>query len=381
MTARDELDLRIGAWFEEAAGGSGAATAPAILDAIARTPQRRRLAALRAPLIGVPTTPPLVRPRLALVVAVALLTLVAVALAVGSRPRVPAPFGPSAIIDVPGAAGAISLGAATDGVWIGGEGVAIEAAGDGTTRSVWLGIPTGSWSSVLEHDGTVWGSDNPGGRLTRADATTGRELPSVFLAHPGAMAWADDLWVANGEDGGLYRIDPSSGTKELVVPLATSFTTDGETVWYLDPASPGALRGFDAATRFERDPIALPPGDPPLGPMTIGPGGTVWLRVWDGTNTRVVVADPATGATSTFTVPADLIGGIVRVGDRMWGVEGRSIDRPARLEELAPDGPTGRVQPLPDGFDPDSPVVSGDSLWLPSEPAGQVFRFPLDALR
>jgi len=385
MTLNDELDMVIKGWLDETAAGPAAADARAILEMVDRTRQRRRFVSLRAPFLGVPTAPPVVRARVAVVVAVGLLALLAVAgLTIGSRPHVPSPFAPQSIVDVPNTTGAIILGPAEGGVWIGGDHVAIRVdSATAARREVAIPVAAGRWTGLFEHDGVLWAADWLGNRIVRVETATGRLLPEITTRAPNMPAWAGGgVWVASG-NGALSRIDPEAGVTDLrIEPGPRAFIVIGDGLWFVDRFTSRSLVRVDAATGTTTDRIDLPIELGGLGGLLEGPGGVVWA--WDsgsGGASHVVTADPASRQVSSFTVPSNLIGGIARIDGRVWAVEGPEDGHPGQLQELTSAGPTGHVLALPPDFDPDWGLIAGDSFWLPTEATGQVFRFPLDALQ
>jgi streptogramin lyase len=282
----------------------------------------------------------------------------------------------------------IMVGGASDGdteggVWIGGDRVAIRVEPrDGTTREIPVPIGTGRWTGLLEHDGVVWAADWIANTIVRTDALTGHQLGTTRTSSPSTLAWADGVWTASGVWGGVTRVNPVNGVAEKKFPGPRSFAVTPDGLWFLDPLTSRILIRADPATGEKTARIPLPLEIGGIGSVAAGPGGTVW--VWDsgsGGTSHIATVDPTSGRAHGFVVSSNLIGGIVRVGDRMWGVVGIEAGRPARLQELGMTGPTDRVLVLPEGFDPDTPVVTADSLWIPTEHTGQVFRYPLDALR
>jgi hypothetical protein len=90
--------------------------------------------------------------------------------------------------------------------------------------------------------------------------------------------------------------------------------------------------------------------------------------------TTVAVIDPESGNVSSFETSISYIGGLIDFGGETWALTSAGPDAPAGLIKLGPDGPTSVVVGLA-GVDPDWTVMTGDSLWIPSDGDGKLYRF------
>ncbi len=387
----DDVDLAIADWLHDTARADRTPDVAELLRAVDAIPQRRRFAAVRAPFLGAGERPPLVRPGTALV-ALALLVLLAWATAVlVAGAHRPVPFTPLTYVDVPDASGALVIGAAAHGFWVGGDHAAIRLDGSGgQVHRIPAPVAASDWTGIVEGDGRLWLADYAAGAVYALDPTTGDTTARITLPsargdapHPWSPTWAAGLWVLGSPDGGdLYRINPATMTVDRHVSGAHGLLADGESVWYVRLGGATAeLVQQDAASGaiLRSIPLPTPPG---VGAALVaGPGGSVWIVGAGMDDTRVTVVDAASGSVSTFGYPSNTIGGVVRAGNRMWAVEGPAAGAAGRLQELLPTGATSHVLPLPPGFDPDPPVQADARLWIPDEVGRQLVSFPLDALR
>ena len=78
--------------------------------------------------------------------------------------------------------------------------------------------------------------------------------------------------------------------------------------------------------------------------------------------------------------PYEAIGGLVPIGDTVWALPAPDATDGSRIVELGASGPTGRVESLADGLDPDGAVVAFGSIWIPWDNHGALYRYPVDAL-
>lgn len=383
MTALDDTDRIITAWLAASAPAGGSDNLGAILAAADRVPQRRHLAWLRAPWRPAPDHAPFARTSVILVGAALLVAaLVSALLLAGSRPPVPAPFRLQGMVAVPGATGAIRLAAGPDVLWATGDG-AVARIDPVTNEVTMLPVPIAAagFTGILERDGMLWAADYHGNRVLRVDLASGEVAGEIRTATPDSLRWAEGIWALTGRAGGLVRIDPETDSIDLRFPTATSYAVAAGSLWYLETADREATAvEIDPATGIERSRVSLPYAA--AGSLAVDTHGNVYAwRSGTATASRVTVVDGATHAVMpAYSLPHDLIGGLVQIGDTMWGVAGPQADGRSRLAELSAAGPTGREADLALGLDPDGPVVAFGSVWIPWDGRAGVYRYTAEPL-
>ena len=384
MTTHDDADRLIRTWFEEGATVSSPDYAADVMALVDQVPQQRRVAWLRAPWKPGPAEAPVAPASLVVVVlALLVLGLVATLLLGGASPK-PSPFRLQGIVPVAGTSGALFESADADGVWVTGDKVAIhvDPATLETTRVV-VPLTGENFTGVVAGSGSLWAADYDGNRVLRIDPSTGEVVAEVAVLSPVSMAWQNGLWVLHNDRMrtlGLARIDAATNAVALDIPSATAYALVPGSLWYLETASRDAWAvEADPATGQVRSRIPIPIGV--AGSIAVDTSGNVYAFRSGSMRSQIAVIGAATHEVSeTFVVPHDFIGGIVPVGDSVWGAVGPGADGRSRLVEIGPAGPTGREEDLAPGLDPDTPVVAFGSLWIPFDGHAALYRYPADAL-
>jgi hypothetical protein len=163
-------------------------------------------------------------------------------------------------------------------------------------------------------------------------------------------------------------------------PDAIAYDVVPGTLWYLAATNGGAdAVEIDPAMFAERQRIAVPADV--AGTITIAPDGNPWIWNRRRNDTSVAVVDAKAGTVGTpYELPYDAIGGINPVAGSMWALPAANTTYGSQIHELGPSGPTGRVERLDQGLDPDGAVVGFGSIWIPWEGPGKLYRYPVDGL-
>ena len=292
---------------------------------------------------------------------------------------------PQAVIDVPGANGAIAIAAGPDAVWIGADREVIRVdPTDNTTTSIPVPIDDGSWTGIHIDGDQLWASDFYGDSLVHVDLATGTAV-RIPTEHPTGPAWSTaGIWLAAEGTGALSRVDPATDTVDLELEADRTRkypSIIGDRVWHGDRVDGKPFAVWrDASTGEELGRIQLPEW---TGCYFLpGSSGIVWtLGACDGDVRNAMAAiDPSTSTVASVDAPKDFIGTVAIVGETDWLVLGGMPGQDGRLVEYTRDGPTGRVVDLPPGVDPDNPVVAFGSIWIPADGQGKVVRLPIEDL-
>jgi hypothetical protein len=381
VTARDDADRLIGTWFGESAAAGTPDYADDILAAVAGVSQHRRPSWLRAPWAPGPAEAPVMRGRYALAAVALLVVAVALAaLAAGARPK-PPPFTLQSVIPLVSKGNTIFATADARGIWATGNGIAQHVdAVTGEVTTVPVPQITPYFTGVIMGDGSLWAADYNGNRVLRLDPATGAVIDTVEIQRPMGFTWRDGPWVGGGQGRGLSHIDPSTNRVDRSFPTATGAALGDHSLWYTESDRvSGTAVEIDLATGKELSRVPIPRTT--AGGIVLDGEGNAYAWRSGSEHSELVVIDGSTHAVSaTHVLLHDLIGGVVRIGDSIWGVVGPGADGRPRLIEIGPNGPTGREEALPPEVDPDSAVVAFGSIWIPSESDSTFYRFPTDAL-
>jgi virginiamycin B lyase len=152
----------------------------------------------------------------------------------------------------------------------------------------------GSAFSLAAAGGSVWVSGNHG--LYRIDPA-GNHVTKVDVCCGEVAAGAGGLWMANGMDGAVLRLDPASGRVLARIPVPPAAAPEGPfhiaagggAVWVTSetvqpkPGDASLLSRFDAAAnRFAGTQRVATVGRNHVTPtLAAGPDGTAWVTVGD----------------------------------------------------------------------------------------------------
>ena len=383
MSLRHDPDQLITSWVAETVGAGGPDYLSEVLAMVERTPQHRWAKWFPGAWTMAPAEAPIARGRVVLVAgALVLLALATAALvAVGAFKVQRPPFVLQGVVHLPGTM-AIPLVSAFDGkLWATVEGgvVAIDPTTGDSSRFEVPGAGLQLTGLVVRPD-AVWVADYDNSRVVRVDRSTGTVTAEVVVRRPGGLQGEDGLWTQMIDGGGAVRIDPKTAKIDLMLRDATSLAVAPNALWYLTVAERGpVLVEADPSTGVERRRIAVPAAA--AKGISIDAAGNPWLSARQVDRTTVARVEVATGNVGpTFELPYEAIGGIVPIGDSIWALVAAGPTGGSRMVELGATGPTGRVEALEDGLDPDGAVEGFGSIWVPWEGKQTLYRYPADAL-
>ena len=379
MSLRHDPDLLITTWVAESVGLGGPDYLSEVLAVVEHTPQRRWAKWFPGSWTVAPAKAPAVRSRMLLAAgALLLVALVAGALAVGAFRR-PA-FVLQGVVALPGSTDVIFVSTSDDAVWAtAADGVlAIDPTTGSTDR---YQVPGGviQLTGVLARPDAVWVADYFGNRVVRLDRSTRQVTGEVAVSHPVGLGWQDGVW-AQGSVGGVVRISPATAEIDVRLPDAIAYAVAPGALWYVTLSNlEAAAVEVDPMTGAERRRVAVPAAA--AGGISIDAAGNPWIFARGPVRTTVVKVEAATGMAGTpFELPYEAIGGLVPVGDTAWALPAPDATDGSRIVELGASGPTGRVESLADGLDPDGAVVAFGSIWIPWDNHAALYRYPADAL-
>lgn len=382
MSMRHDPDQLITAWVANSIGIGGPDYLSEVLAVVERTPQHRWARWFPGGWTVTPAKAPMMRTGMLLAAAaLLLLALISAAVVAGAFRRPTLAL--QGVVAVPGSSGVIFASASDDAVWATAADsvLAIDPATGNTTR---YQVPGGVTllTGVVARPDAIWVADYDGNRVVRLDRSTRQVTAEVFVSQPVGLGWQNGLWAQMNDGGGALRIDPATAKIDLMLPDAISYAVAPGALWYVAVSGGDAWAvEVDPATGAERRRVPVPASA--AASITIDAGGNPWVftRPFTGTTTTVVTVDAATGVAGTpFELAYNLAGGIARIGDSMWALPGLDTAGGSRLVELGANGPTGRVESLQDGLDPDGAVVAFGSIWIPWDNRASLYRYPVDAL-
>ena len=339
-----------------------------------------------APAVPSPTASP---PATLPVASVASPTAIASPTAVASpaavttpAPAASPPLSPTGSVAIPGVSGAMASTYDGEAIWVSGNGVAWRVDPDSVeATSVPVPISDGSWTGLLLHHGDLWAADFYAGRIFRIDPETGDVLATFDTPHPTSLvATGKQVWFAHELEHRLSRIDVPANTIDLDVAAGDWVAKAGAWLWYSRDVASGGREAV-RADLASGESIATYPLPDATGCSWLFDGSeSVWTWCPAHDQTTVAVIDLATSDVSSFVTLRELLGGLFRMGSDVWGVAEADGTMPATLLQLSKDGPTGAIELLPEGVHPDTSMVIGDSLWVPSEGVARLYRFGLERL-
>ena len=220
-------------------------------------------------------------------------------------------------------------------------------------------------TAVATGAGSVWVANGLDATVSRIDRARGQVLPIDVRARPVALAFgAGSLWVA-ADDERIHQIDPASNRVVQRIPVGgqpSAVAVGYGWVWVAEPRE-GVVARIDLARR--RDTQRLPAG---AGPTALAIGaGAVWVTAED--SGQLVRLQPRSGlATAPINVgngPAGIAvgAGAVWVANRTDGTISRVDPRTARV--------TGT---FPVGIEAAAIAVADGDVWVADAAAGMIAR-------
>ena len=383
MTYRYDPDDVIATWAAESTGGGKPDYLPEVLLMVERTPQHRWARWVPGAGTTSPAKAPAMSTRAVLVVAAALLLLLVGGALVAGSLRRPA-FQLHGVLPVPGSVGVPFLSASDGKLWstVTGGVLSIDPETGATVR---YEVPNSGTdlTGVIATDDAIWVADYVADRVVRLDKATGAVTDQVAVPEPMGLVLQDGLlWTLDHTTGGATRIDQATREVDLRLPSASSFAVAPGVLWYVTSAGGESFAvEVDPATGIERQRVAIPLEA--ADAITIDAAGNPWVYRGrrDQFRSTILKIDAASGTAGTsYDVPYDVIGGVVPVGSSMWAFTAVNSPNGSQAVELGATGPTGRVEPLEDGLDPDVPTVALGSVWIPWDNRAMLYRYPADAL-
>jgi YVTN family beta-propeller protein len=246
--------------------------------------------------------------------------------------------------------------------------IAADGAGalDPVTGQVTASVPVGSApAGVAAGAGSIWVTNGADGTVTRIDphGPHVEQTLAVGTSPAGVAYGAGAVWVANALDGSVSRIDPRANQVVQTITIGrrpVAVTVGAGAVWVGD-ASGDAVVPLDPATGVPRRPVRL--GDAPGG---VAAGfGALWVT--EPMAHKLVRIDPGSGETMA-EIGVGAGAGPVAVGaSAVWVIN-------------ALDGTLSRVDParnavastVPVGDAPAGVAVGASGVWVADEGAGEL---------
>jgi YVTN family beta-propeller protein len=209
--------------------------------------------------------------------------------------------------------------------------------------------------------GAVWVSNGSDGTVSRINPHTHAVVQTISVgSSPTAITvTGEDVWVVNGGDGTVSEIDALSNTVVgrpiQVGNLPTAIASGPSGVWVANTADDTVLR-IDPATGAVSSPIAV--GGQPDG-IAVGPQ-TVWVA--NGQDGTVSQIDPQTGNVASPIAVGAGPKGIAVTDDAVWVANSgeQSVDR---IDPRSGDV----VATVPVGDGPNAIVTEGGAIWVSDE--------------
>jgi YVTN family beta-propeller protein len=250
-----------------------------------------------------------------------------------------------------------------------GEGaIAAGRAGalDPVTGRAGVSVEVGSApAGIASEAGRVWVTNGADGTVTRIDAAGGHvdQTLRVGSSPAGIAAGAGAIWVANSLDGSVSRIDPRAGEVVQTIqlgrrPVALSYGAGA--VWVAD-ADGNAVVPLDAASGVPGRRVRL--GGSPRG-VAVG-YGSVWVT--EPLAHKLVRIDPRNGAIQAEIDVGAGAGPLASGAGAVWVVN-------------TLDGTLSRIDPkrdavastVPVGDAPTGVAVGGGGVWVTDQGGGEL---------
>jgi serine/threonine-protein kinase len=262
--------------------------------------------------------------------------------------------------------GALAAGAAVVAVLLVSSGG--NAGGDGTTSTTSTGPPRIAGppiavgpqpTAIAAGGGGVWVADGADGTLRRIDPAAGRVTRQVRLGGSlaGVAVGAGAVWATRRDDGALVRIDPARGEvvgRPISVARIAGEVAVGEGgVWVVDSGDGLVTRVDPATSQVLGEPIRVG-GD--LAGIATG-GGSVWVADREG---RVLRIDPRTSAAAGRPIRVDLPVGVAVGEGAVWATSAtRSV-----VYRIDPATNALGGAPLRAGGEPDAVAIGEGRVWV-----------------
>ncbi len=169
---------------------------------------------------------------------------------------------------------------------------------------------------VAGPDGNLWFAEFLQNRIAEVnpstDAISEFTVPTTSSGPTGVARGPDgDIWFTEFGGNKIGEINPTTHAfSEFAIPTASSnpvAIVDGPNgnMWFTEAASPGKIGEINPTTHAVTEFPAATSGVQPFG-IAVGPDGNVWYTEKDtgGTNSRIGVMNPSTGATTDFAITA-----------------------------------------------------------------------------
>ena len=237
---------------------------------------------------------------------------------------------------------------------------------DPLTGRVAVSVRVGSApAGITNEGGRVWVSNGADGTVTRIDARAGHVDQTVVVGSSpaGIAAGAGSVWVANSLDGSVSRIDPRSGQVVQTIRAGrrpVSVTVGAGAVWVAD-ADGDTMVPIDARTGARRRAIPLE-----ASPRGIAVGfGSIWIT--EPLAHKLVRVDPRDGSTLAEVAVGGGAGPLAVGADAVWVVN-------------TLDGTLSRVDPIrnavtstvPIGPSPEGVAADPRDVWVADAGSGKL---------
>lgn len=232
---------------------------------------------------------------------------------------------------------------------------------DGTSRRLASQVEIGAAPSrVAAGAGAIWVTNGDDGSVSRIDPDEGdlRQVIEVGSDPSGVVVGNRAVWVANGLDGTVSRIDPLENdvVQTIEVGNGPAGIAFGENSVWVANRTDGTATRIDARTGKVRG--TFPAG---AGATDLAVGdGTVWVA--SPTEAAIVELDAETGNTVRSTNVGNGPSGVALGSGSVWVTNG--LD--GTVSRIDPE--TGSVTAtIPVGDSPNDVVVGGDGVWVSNE--------------
>ncbi len=249
-----------------------------------------------------------------------------------------------------------------------GEAIAANGAGavDPVTGRVVTNVAVGSSpAGIAGGAGRVWVSNGADGTVTRIDARGGHvdQTVRVGSSPAGVAAGAGAIWVANALDGSVSRIDPRAGEVVQTIqvgrrPVAVSIGAGA--VWVADTDG-DAIVPLDPKSGVPRKPIRLASSP---GGVAVG-FGSVWIT--EPLAHRLIRIDPRSGRTQAEIAVGGGAGPVATGAGAVWVVN--TLD--GTLARVDP-GRDAVASTVPVGEAPTGVAAGSDGVWVTDEGGGEL---------